>query len=169
MAQLTGQIGVIYGTQSLLKWLVQKITRSNAHHVVVAISETECIGAEPGGAVIRPITDFPNAVWSQFDLTEVERAEIVEWCHEHVGVRYSYLTDAAIAISFLFGIRLPHWLQAYLSSDLILECAQLADLAYRAADRNLFPNRFPGQIYPGSFIPVFDAHGWWPTHLPQKG
>ena len=52
-----------------------------------------------------------------------------------------------------------------LSSDRHLQCAQLDDSAYEAAGLRLFNDgRLPGAVCPGSFIPVWQQHGWWPAN-----
>lgn len=82
----------------------------------------------------------------------------------HVGTPYSFLDDAAIGFALLTNWRAPRWVEQRLSSDRHLQCAQLADAAYEAAGLRLFDDgRLPGAVYPGSFIPIWQQHGWWPS------
>jgi hypothetical protein len=161
---LTGQIGLIPHNGKIIPELIALVTHSESSHTVVAISETECLGAEPLGARIRPISDFPTAIWSHFDLTNTQRAAIVNWTYNHEGTPYSYLDDAAIGIALLTGIETPAFVRRYLDSTGHLICSQLADLAYQAAGIQLFDDgRVPGAVYPGSYEPIYKARGWWPN------
>ena len=73
----TGQIGLVQHPQTLVEYGIDWVTDSPVHHAVLGISETECVSAEPGGARIRQINEYPDAYWSQFNLTDSERAGIV--------------------------------------------------------------------------------------------
>lgn len=156
-----GQIGLIPHPQSLMEHAIQIVTESTVHHVVIATSDTLCVGAEPGGAKERPQSDFADAIWSNFNLTDAQTALIVSYAHDHIGTPYGYFTDAAIAASLILHYKTPKWIAGYLSSDYVLECAQLADSAYASAGIHLFTDgRLPGTVYPGSFEPIFESHGW---------
>lgn len=160
---LTGQIGLIPHPHGWVEHAIETVTRAPVHHVVVAITETLVIGADPAGATVHRVSDYPDAVWSHFGLTDQQRHAIVVWASAHVGTPYSFLDDAAIGIALLSGIPTPRWVQERLSSDRHLQCAQLADAAYLAAGLHLFDDgRLPGAVYPGSFIPIWQQHGWWP-------
>lgn len=173
---LTGQIGLISRGGGWVSRGIEWVTRSPYHHVIVGIGNGLCIGAESHGATIRPVEDFPGATWSRFDLSDDQRHAIVTWCLHHVGTPYNWLDDAAIGVALVFGPlldrALPRWVRRLLtpvvaavgrrlSRDDRLECAQLADAAYEAAGIHLFTDgRLPGAVYPGSFGPIFAAHGW---------
>lgn len=162
MADLTAQIGLVRSSGPL-GWLIRVITRSPVNHVIVALDNTWCIGAEQQGAAIHSIGHFPNAVWSDYALTGKQRAGIVQWCESHEGTPYNWLDDAAIGIALLLHERTPAFIQRRLSSIRTLQCAQLADAAYSlGGDVQLFDDgRLPGEIYPGSYIPAFKNHGWY--------
>jgi uncharacterized protein YycO len=168
MRQYTAQVGLIPGVHSIGDWLIQTFTHSTVHHVVIALNEHECIGAEPGGAKIRPIKDFPTAIWSSFGLTKDEKIHITTWARKREGVAYNWWCDLAIGLSFAFRTKVPRWLENYLSSDYVYECAQLAQAAYTQAGIDLFPGTLPGQCYPGSFIPIFKANGWIHDDKPRQ-
>ena len=161
---ITGQIGLIPHGGTFIPEAIAWITKSPVSHTIVAISETECLGAEPLGARIRPINDFPNAIWSHFELTNTQRADIVNWTYDHEGTPYSYLDDAAIGIALLSHIPTPAFVRHYLDNTGHYECAQLADLAYQAAGIHLFDDgRVPGAVFPGSYEPIWKTNGWWPN------
>jgi uncharacterized protein YycO len=159
---VAGQIGLVYYTGfHPLSHAIARWTRSPVSHTVIAINETECVGAEPKGARRRPISYFGHVIWSRFDYTDEQRAIVVDFAERRIGVPYSYLTDAAIAAAFLLHRRTPKVIEDYLSSDYVYECAQLADAALLAAGIHAFDDgRLPGTVYPGSFVPLYRRNGW---------
>ena len=164
MTDLTGQIGLVPHAKTLVEWLIQVVTRSTVHHAIIAISATECISCEPSGAIIRPMSRFPDAYWSHFALPLNQKAHIVAWAVEHEGRKYGWLADAAIGVSLIFHVRTPRWVERHLNDGTRYECAQFCDAAYFAAGNDLFPdNRPPGTVYPGLFAHIWRAHGWMPT------
>ena len=84
---ITGQIGLRRHSGGWVGKAIEWATRSHTHHVVVAVSETVCISAEPGGARYRPITDYPSLVWSRFGLTTAQQDLIRDAAadYEHLG------------------------------------------------------------------------------------
>jgi hypothetical protein len=161
MMSRAGQIGLCLHGKGWFSTIIHWVTKSPANHVIVAISDTHCIGAESPGAVIRPISHFNDVVWSDFDLTVWQRQHIVRWAKRHDGVPYSWWADIAIGLSKLLRTRAPKWLEDYLASDGEYECAQLAQCAYLAAGIDLFDGKYrPGEVYPGSFVPIFKMNGW---------
>ena len=54
-------------------------------------------------------------------------------------------------------------LAAMLADPDSYQCAQLADAALQHAGVHVFRDDRPyGAVYPGSFVPVFQAFGWLP-------
>ena len=163
-----GQIGLVSASKwSFWSWIIQVVTRSRFNHVIIGIGLVDgvesCIGAEPGGAKVRPVSFFDTeiVVWSDFKLGEKRRKKIVAWVKEREGRPYSYVTDLAIGLALILPGSIPKWLAAYLSSDYIYECAQLGQAAYLAAGIDLFDGKLlPGECFPGSFTAVFEKNGW---------
>ena len=158
----TGQIGLITHPSSFWPLIIALVTRSPAYHVVIAVGGGQCIGAEPGGVKLRPITDFPYAVWSQFPFTRRQRLQIASWARRREGRPYDYLADLIIGIALLTRRHTPRWLETYLRSDKRWECAGLADAALTRAGIRVFRDHRPlGAVYPGSFVAVWADLGWW--------
>lgn len=158
---LTGQVGICLDGKVFWPRIIQTVTRSRAHHVVVAISETECLSAEPGGARIRLITDFGNAAWSRFPLTDMQRGLISGIGRTMEGHPYSVPAFILVGVQFLTGCRVPKWVLRFVDALPGAECAQLADRVLTAAGVQVFADgREPGILYPGSFEKLFYRHAW---------
>jgi len=159
---LAGQVGLV-STKGWVGRLVQLVTRSAFNHSVVAINEHECVSAEPGGAVIRPISYYQHdfVAWSRFNLTAEQRDRITLWAFDHVGVEYDSVGFAAIAVTKLLGPFAPRWLLRYVGAHDRLICSYLCDLALQAGDIHLWRDHRPeGAVTPASFGKVYKARGW---------
>lgn len=160
---LAGQVGLCLDGDTFWSRSIERITQSRAHHVVVAYSETMCISAQPGGARLRPVTDFQNAVWSRFELTDYQRQEIRSMAYQYRNTPYNYAGFALIGAEFHLRRQIPGWLARAVSRTQRMECAQLADLMLSAAGVSVFNDgREPGMIYPGSWERKFLENGWIP-------
>ena len=160
LSELAGQVGLCY-TTGFWGTVIRKVTKSHYNHAVIRISETECVGAEPGEVRRRPITDFPDVVWSHFPLTSKQRDRVVWFAKTELGVRYNYADDLFIGIALLSRQHTPLWISRILSDPDSWQCAQLADAALQRAGVHVFTDDRPyGAVYPGSFVPVFQAFGW---------
>jgi hypothetical protein len=162
MTSYTAQIGLVPHPQTFVEYGIDWVTNSPVFHAVVAVSETECMSAEPGGARIRQISEYPDAYWSQFHLSDTERTAIVTKANDMLGTPYGWWADAAIAVSLKTPFRIPLWLAHYIDSDKRTECAQLCDTAYSFAGVHLFSHVLPSAVWPGMFVPVFRKNGWMP-------
>jgi hypothetical protein len=156
----TGQIGLIPHAQTPAEHLIDWVTISPVHHAVLAVSETECMSAEPGGARIRPISRYPDAFWSDFPLTDAKRAVIVAKANSMIGLPYGWFADIAIGIALLTKSHTPKWLAHYIDSDKRTECAQLCDTCYQAAGIHFFQGVLPSAVYPGMFVAIFRKFGF---------
>ena len=159
---LTGQIAL---TRTNGRWseLIREVTQSDYNHTVIAISETKCIGAEPGGVRIRPISDFPIAAWSQFIYRGNQRDNLVDWAEDQEGVEYSYVEDLLIGVALLTRSNTPGWIERRLSSGDSWQCAAMCDAALMHVGIYLFRDTRPvGAVYPGSFVPFWRDFGWLP-------
>ena len=159
---LTGQIGIVHTDRGFGGLLVQWATRSYWCHTVIAVSDTTCLSAEPGGAVIRPITEYAGRiVWSQFDLTVAQRYLITRWARDHLRVPYNWGDFIAAGLASLTGRATPMWLRRIVATRDRLICSQLCDLAYQAGSIHLFRDRRPvGAVTPADFGRLFRTRGW---------
>lgn len=156
-----GQIGLKTEAKGFVEKAIEFVTRSSVHHVVIAISETECIGAEPGGARIR-LHDYDRFVWSKFDLTPEQAQACADWARAREGRPYSFINGFLIGLT-MYGFTWPKPVWKYFSNDKSYQCAQLADAALTlGAGITVFEDgREFGEVYPGSLEKLFKERGWW--------
>lgn len=122
-------------------------------HAVLVLDNDELIEAEPGGARIRPVSEYDgtNVVWSDWPLTDDERAAIVAAGRSLEGTPYSFLDYLALAAHRLH-IPIPG-LRRYIASTDDLICSELVDEAYRRAMLAMFADhRWPGYVTPMALV-----------------
>lgn len=159
MAELTGQIGLRrFGTAPIPR-AIEWATDSHTHHVVVAVSETMCISAEPGGVRYRAISDYPHLDWSRFDLTRDRKQAIINAAHDYLGRPYNYAIYPPLLFQKLTGHKVDGWVAEWLSQRPNENCSQLSDDIYTRAGFHLFPD-IAELVTPGDFERLFEAKGW---------
>lgn len=163
---LAGQIGLIPHAHTPFQWLIELVTRSPVHHVVVAVDDETVVSAEMPRVRYRPVTHFPDVIWSDFPLEQWQWWQIAGFMQRQVGKPYALGDDILIGIALLTRTHTPAWIERRLNDQRRWQCAELADAAYQSAGIHLLhDNRPPSAVYPGSFIPIWKLHGWWPATL----
>lgn len=160
-----GDIGLtrIGGIVGVLIDIGQFIMRdaSRYSHVFVVLDNNEVIEAMPGGAIISPLSKYdgltkygsPLAVYLDIELTDEQRARIVEEGRKLEGTPYSFLDYTALALE-RFGFKWT-WLENYVTSTKHMICSQLADEDYNRAGVHLFEDgRLPQKVTPGDLTYV---------------
>jgi uncharacterized protein YycO len=138
-------------TNGLAAWLIRLGTRSPVNHAGVFVGDGAIIEAQPGGAVRSPVTDYPNAIWSDLPLTDSDRASIAHWATAQVGVPYGWPDIAALTLA-CFGIK-PRFVAKRIERMDRLICSQLCDKAYLLAGVHLFDDgRLTGEVTPGALL-----------------
>lgn len=162
-----GQIGLVH-TKGIPARLIQAITGSHWNHVIIATSTHHAAGAQPGGVRVRPISDFPEVVWSDFTLTPIQTVKILAFTRRQIGKPYNWRDDIFIGLGLLFRTHTPHWMLRELSEESTWQCAQLADAALEHAGVNIFTDSRPnGAVYPASFVPFWQDAGWLTADHPS--
>lgn len=118
-------------------------------HAVLVLDNGELIEAEPGGARIRPVSEYDgtNVAWSDWPLTDAERAAIVAAGRPLEGVPYSFLDYLALAAKRLH-IPIPG-LRKYIAATGHDICSQLVDLGYQLGGQTMFADhRWSGYVTP---------------------
>ncbi len=159
MSSFTGQIGLRMHGTTLVTKLIEWDTNSSTHHVVVAISETWCVSAEPGGVRLRRIDHYPELIWSHFGLTDAQVAKIIDSALASVGLPYNLAVFPVLLAHRITGLPIPAWLASWLSFRRNVDCSQMADDIYTGADIHLF-NHPPALVTPADFENYYDEMGW---------
>jgi hypothetical protein len=127
-------------------------------HAVLVLDNDELIEAEPGGARIRPVSEYDgtNVVWSDWPLTDAERAAIVAAGRSLEGTPYSFL-DYAMLAAHRLHIPVPG-LRRYIASTGHKICSALVDLGYKLGGQTMFDDRrWDGDVTPMALVPAL--HG----------
>lgn len=122
----TGQVGCVVDSRGWMGKAIEGVTDSRAHHVIIGISETHCMSAEPGGVKRRLISDYEHVIWTRYQHTE-EQAHLIAGLAEFAEhTRYDYLSFAALGVHFLTGARIPDKVATWLDDRGETTCSQLA-------------------------------------------
>lgn len=158
---LTGQIGIRRNSTGFMGRRIEWATHSTTHHVVVAVSETHCVSAEPGGTRLRLISDYPHLDWSSFDLTDAQRDTITTLALRSAAVRipYNYAIYPPLLWQRLTGRPVHGAVADWLASRPHENCSQLADDIYNAAGIHLFPD-IARLVTPGDFERLYVRLGF---------
>jgi uncharacterized protein YycO len=145
-----GDYGVVR-TSGAAGALIRFGTRSTVNHAFVHIGDGQIVEAQPGGAIISPATNYPDAIWSHRDLTDSDRASIAHWAKQQVGVPYGWPDIAALAFA-CYGITNKQINQRIERMDRLI-CSQLVDKAYMLAGVHLFDDgRLTQAVTPGDLL-----------------
>lgn len=159
---ITGQIGIRRHSTGFIGRCIEWATDSNTHHVVVAVSETHCVSAEPGGTRLRLISDYPHLDWSGFDLTDAQREAIVTLALDAAAAQtpYNYAIYPPLLWQRLIGHRVAAWVSDWLAARPNQNCSQSADDIYNAAGIHLFPD-ISQLVTPGDFERLYVRLGFF--------
>lgn len=121
-------------------------------HAFLDLGDGTLIEAEPGGARIRPLTEYdPDMVYWCDNLYAIldfsQQATAAYYGRTFQGVPYSFLDYFALAAHRLH-LPVPG-LRGYIKSTRHLICSQLVTHAYKLAGVDLFPYRWSGYVTPG--------------------
>lgn len=145
-------------TGGWVSWAIRKLTRSTVSHAAVYVGGGNIVEAWASGARVRPLGEWPEAIWSTIPLTGQQRMAICRYALAAVGTPYNFLDIAVQGIVRLFGWHAPKWALNRLSRPDRLQCAQLVDLAYATGGVTLFPDGRPiGLVAPSDLKDLIHA------------
>jgi len=156
---IAGQIGLVRNAAGFLGKAVEWATDSTSHHVVVAVSETECVSADIGGVILRHPAEFHSLEWSRFDLTDDQSDRIVNAAFGMLGRPYNVAAIILLLLSHLARVPIPRFAVKWLERRPELDCSQLSDLALTAGGIDLFTYE-SALVVPAHFETYFRAAGW---------
>lgn len=137
LTRIGGATGVFI---TLSQWAIGDLSRYS--HAGIYLGEVDGVPmvaeAMPGGLQINPLSKYhgKELVHSSFDLTEVQRAEIVRLALSKAGTPYSYLGYLYVGLSAFKHC--PQWVKNQVSSSDALFCSQFVDWCYSQTGVKLF-------------------------------
>ncbi len=121
-------------------------------HAFVYVGDGDLVQAEPGGAVLAPLTDYDGrpTLWStgHIPLDDEQRRAVVAAARGYLGVPYS-MTDYLALAAHRFRLPVSPLVKDYVADTRHMICSQLVDQCYRDAGVRLFTDaRWPGYVTP---------------------
>jgi cell wall-associated NlpC family hydrolase len=152
-----GDFGVARTNGWAAPW-IRLVTRSTVNHAFVYVGNGQIVEANPSGAAVGKVTEYPHAIWSHMALTTQQRHAIANAADTLVGTPYSWVDDACIGLADLFGWHVPEPVRHRLNRRDRLMCSQLVDRAYTKAGVHLFPDgRLDGDVSPGDLLHLIEG------------
>lgn len=147
------QIGGIVGK---IVWLLQAINGdlSRWTHVAVVLDDLTVFEAQPGGAVISPLSDYghANVAFVPWEMDDETREAIVATAKSLAGTGYSWDTYIMLAAYRLGLPFLSRLFRKRVQDSRFFICSQAADHIYRLNGQYLFTDgRMPYDVTPGDF------------------
>ncbi len=163
---LPGDIGLTQ-IKGIVGWIVRLLQFFNGDfakptHVYVVLDDETVFEAQPGGAVITPLSEYDNRwkVYVDVDLTPEQRYRIVRRARTYKGIGYNWTTYFYLA-AYRLHIR-PQWLKDRVQNDKRMICSQAADKIYADEGVHLFNDgRMPYDLSPGDLgrLPTWSPDG----------
>lgn len=147
-----GDFGVVR-TNGFLGRLIRVVTRSSVNHAFVYVGGGQIVEAEPAGARLAPVSEYPTIVWAGWPLTGPQQTAVADAARSLLGTPYSWVDCAAIGVAKLFGEHVPPAVRRRLNRKDRLMCSQLVDYSYQLGGVTLFPDgRYDGDVSPGDLL-----------------
>lgn len=158
---LTGQVGLLRFSAGWIGKAIEWATDSHTYHVIVAVSETECVSADLHGVHYKALSDYRHVDWSSFELTADQVAAIIAAARLYVDrpTPYNLAIYPPLLWQKLTGRKVGGLLAKWLSKRPNENCSQLSDDIYNKAGIHLFED-IPEIVTPGDFERYFKAKGW---------
>lgn len=157
LVSIEGEVGVLI---RLGQWLNGDGFRKY-EHAFLYIGNGEVVEAQPGGAVISPLSKYDgrSILWSSdlIPLTADQRQTIVEAAKNDVGTPYSFLDYLAIAL-YRIHIKYP-WVAKRVEDSKHLICSYLVAKDYKIAGWDL-TSKPPYLVTPGRLSDYLDNVRW---------
>lgn len=149
-------------TNGFVAWVIRWCTHSTVNHAAIYIGGGQIVEAQAKGAVISPVKNYPNAIWSDFTFQPGVESRLYQAAMDVVGTPYNFLDIAAQALVRIFHWKAPKWALRRVSDPRSLQCAQLVDVVYQRAGITLFPDGRPnGLVAPSDLLVIIERqqHG----------
>lgn len=155
---LTGQVGVVHSGTGLIARVIEWATRSPAHHVVIAISESTCMSADYPRVLVRPISEYAHVTWTQFELTPEQVEAVVNETWRYLGVRYNLAAFFTLGAHHLTRLPIPAGIAAWLNRRPYVTCSQMTTQIVLAVTPCPAPE--VPVVCPGDWYRLLERLGW---------
>jgi hypothetical protein len=164
-----GAFGVT-ATPGIVAWGIREVTNSTVNHAVGYVgpqtfdyngkhyvNEPAIAEANPSGAALAPLWKYAHVIWSPAPPDGKGQA-VADAYLSLLGTPYSWVDDACIGLTHLFGIHVPEPVRKRLNRRDRLECAQYVDVAWTKCGLHLFKGLIPGDVAPSDLLIWIKAH-----------
>lgn len=128
-------------------------------HSFIHLNSRLIIEGSPKGVRFLPAGYYPEARYSQFDLTDEQRELITVEAVKMHGTGYSWLNFLALGATH-WNVK-PDLVRNMVARSGKMICSQFCGESYARAGVELFPDlRLPCDITPGDYHRLFDEMGW---------
>lgn len=157
----------IEGFVGLMVDIMQRVNRDTSYwtHAAMVLEDDLLFEAQPGGAVITPLSKYANRPGSVVryqqnpsnpktlmplasTLTNATRKQLARLARESLDIGYNWGTYGYLALT-RFGVN-ARWIRRRAQDERRLICSQAVDLVYNKCDVHLFADgRMPYDVTPG--------------------
>jgi hypothetical protein len=138
VTDLTGQVGLRQHATDPIGKGIEWATDSVTHHVVVHIGGGLCVSAERPRVRLRKVSEYPNLVNSDFDLTDEQRQRIMIAAMDLLNRPYNTSVLVILGLHKITGLAIPAWVRAWLNRRPNVDCSDLCNRALEAGGIHLF-------------------------------
>ena len=153
---------IVVRTHGIVGALIRLVTRSGYNHAAVVVEDGQVVEAEPGGARLRPLSEYDGyqmlANTAEPTLAE-ERAKVVAYARAVVARPYNYDADFVDGLEHL-GLR---WrlLARFAAGRKAVMCSQLVADAGAAAGLNWRCGKATtAEVVPGDLAARIERGQW---------
>lgn len=126
-------------------------------HCGIVLEHLDIVEAMPDGARVRDLSEYstdPKTIYSSFNLTDKQRADICAAAMGYVGTKYSWADYLYMAMNH-WGLG-TSWIKKHIASSRKMICSQLVTQCYTDAGIDLFTDgRTPEDVTPGDLANLF--------------
>jgi hypothetical protein len=142
--------------------VIQIVTASEVNHAIICVNDNgTCMEAQPSGAKETHASNYPNAIWSDWNLTEEQADMIANWAIYHKGTPYGWLDCVAAGWNALHQrwkwVPESKWVYQRLMDLGTMDCSQFVSEAYAFAGITICKDELPCEVSPGDLYNVVKA------------
>jgi uncharacterized protein YycO len=147
---------IVFRTDGWAARFIQLGTLSRKNHAAVYVGNGKIVEAQPGGARVSNLSDYPVGTydWSRLPMTEWQRVKVASAAQRMVGTPYGWWDIAMFALAAA-DVHIG-WITAQAKDRHDLVCSQLVAYAYSDAGLHLGDCE-PYQLTPGDLANLIES------------